>query len=173
MNVFSYFVDFGHVLAPFSWYTILRYRDALEQVFRWKFKFVRIYHIKICSFFAYSKHLFFCAFFFPWHFNHPSNKEKHKGVALKASWRGIEHVVFPKWSSGVLHQVVLLALDDFSWCTRMHLENWPFDIKVCWNWNLGVFGSKFPSRSQSNQQVKVEKIEISDPKICNVMSSWW
>lgn len=64
MNVFSYFVDFGHVLAPFSWYTILRYRDALEQVFRWKFKFVRIYHIKICSFFAYSKHLFFCAFFF-------------------------------------------------------------------------------------------------------------
>lgn len=126
---------FGHVLAPFSWYTILRYRDALEQVFRWKFKFVRIVQINIWSVFPYSKH-FFCIFF------HgistiQQTKKSHKGVALKASWRGIEHVVFPKWSSGVLHQVVLLALDEFSWCTQMRLENWPFDIKVCWNWNLG------------------------------------
>ena len=77
MNVFSCFLDFGHVLAPFSWYTILRCRDALEQVFRWKFKFVRIVQIKIWSVFAYSKHLFFFAFF-PWHINHPTNKEKQR-----------------------------------------------------------------------------------------------
>lgn len=87
MNVFSCFVDFGHVLAPFSWYTILRYRDALEQVFRWKFKFIRIYHIKIWSFFAYSKHLFFfCIFSMAFQ---PSNKQR------KTDWQrcGFEGVL--------------------------------------------------------------------------------
>ena len=55
-------------------YYILRCRDALEQVFRWKFKFVRIVQIKIWSVFAYSKHLFFLHFF-PWHFQ-PSIKQR-------------------------------------------------------------------------------------------------